>query len=600
MKLSQMLAPTLREVPAEAEIVSHQLLLRAGLIRRVTPGVYNLYPLMWKVTRKVEQIVREEMDRSGAQELRMPILNPAELWEESGRWQVYGKEMFRLQNRHERWELLGPTHEETVTAIARDELRSYRQLPANLYQIQVKFRDEIRPRFGLLRGREFIMKDAYSFHVDTASLEDTYAVMCRTYTRIFERCGLLTRMVESDVGAIGGSAAHEFMVVVETAGGENDLLFCDACDYAANVERAESSLDVMHLLKKLPPEEPKPLRKVPTPGTKTIEQLAAFLNVQPSQIVKTLVYRVEQVQEGTDAPKVSFVAVLIRGDLEVNEVKLGNALGGALELRMATDAEVQERAGTPAGYVGPMGLKVDRVLADASVRPMANFVIGPNEVDMHFVDANWGRDYQPEHWVDVRLAKAEDLCARCGETEKPGRLKAAKGIEVGNTFKLGTKYSAKMNATFMDADGSEKPFVMGCYGIGVTRTAQAAVESLHDENGIKWPVAIAPYHLIIVPVNVADAEVSRVANELYQEALSQGVEVVLDDRDERAGVKFKDADLIGYPVRLTVGKAVKDGQVEMKFRMEGTTEIVAIDQAIARVQAYVRQALERRPAAASV
>jgi prolyl-tRNA synthetase len=594
-----MLAPTLREVPAEAEIVSHQLLLRAGLIRRVTPGVYNLYPMMWRVTRKVEQIVREEMDRSGAQELRMPILNPAELWEQSGRWQVYGKEMFRLQNRHERWELLGPTHEETVTAIARDELRSYRQLPMNLYQVQAKFRDEIRPRFGLLRGREFIMKDAYSFHADTDSLEETYAVMCRTYTRIFERCGLTTRMVESDVGAIGGSAAHEFMVVVNTAGGENDLLFCDACDYAANVERAESSLDLQHLAAKLPPEEQRPLQKVPTPGTKTIEQLAGFLEVDPARIVKTLLYRIEQAQEDSEAPKVSFVALLIRGDLAANEIKLSNALGGTLDMRMANEAEILDLAGAPAGFVGPMGLKVDRLIADASVRGMTNFVIGPNEADMHFVDANWGRDFTPAEWADVRLAKAEDFCARCGEGSKPGRLQAAKGIEVGNTFKLGTKYSAKMNATFMDAEGAEKPFVMGCYGIGVTRTAQAAVESLHDEFGIKWPVAIAPYHLLIVPVNVADAEVARVANALYLEALQAGVEVVLDDRDERAGVKFKDADLIGYPIRITVGKTIKDGLVEMKFRMEGQSEVVGIPEAVAKAQAYIQAGLIGRPTTVS-
>ncbi len=593
MKLSQMLAPTLREVPAEAEIISHQLLLRAGLIRRVTPGVYNFYPLMWRVTRKVEQIVREEMDRSGALELRMPILTPAELWEQSGRWQVYGKELMRLQNRHDRWELLGPTHEETVTAIARDEIRSYRQLPMNLYQIQVKFRDEIRPRFGLLRGREFIMKDSYSFHADTESLEETYAVMCRAYTRIFERCGLMTRMVESDVGAIGGSAAHEFMVVVETAGGENDLLFCDACDYAANVERAESSLDVAHLLAKLPPAEHLPLKKVSTPNVKTIAQLSDFLKVAPSQIVKTLVYRIEKLEEGSDASKASFVALLIRGDLELNEIKLANAVGGVLEMRMANETEIQELAGAPAGFVGPMGLKVERVLADESVRNLTNFVIGPNEADMHFIDANWNRDFTPEHWVNVRLAKAEERCARCQE----GHLKAAKGIEVGNTFKLGTKYSSKMNATFMAADGNEMPFVMGCYGIGVTRTAQAAVESLHDENGIKWPVAIAPYHLLIVPVNIADAEVSRVANDLYQEALREGVEVALDDRDERAGVKFKDADLIGYPIRITVGKTIKDGLVEMKFRMEGHTEIVAIPEAIAKAQAYVKAAIDGRPVA---
>lgn len=574
MRTSQLLAPTLREVPAEAEIVSHQLLLRAGFIRRVTPGVYNLYPLMWRVTRKVEQIVREEMDRSGALELRMPILSPAELWMESGRWQVYGKEMFRLKNRHDRDELLGPTHEEVITAIARDELRSYRQLPINLYQIQAKFRDEIRPRFGLLRGREFIMKDAYSFHVDQASLEDTYDVMCRTYTRIFERCGLHTRMVESDVGAIGGSAAHEFMVVVETAGGENDLLFCDTCDYAANVERAESSLTIQAT----PSGEQRPLQKVATPGTKTIADLAAFLKVAPAQIVKTLVYRVESAGEG-DKTVVSFAAVLIRGDLEANEVKVKNALN-ALEMRMASDAEIMERAGTPAGYVGPIGLKVDRIVADESVRDLSNFVIGPNEVDMHYVDANWGRDYTPSEWVNVRLAKAEERCARCNA----GTLKAAKGIEVGNTFKLGTKYSAKMGATFTDADGTDKPFVMGCYGIGVTRTAQAAVEALHDENGIKWPVAIAPYHLVIVPVNVKDETMVATAERLYKEALQAGMEVVLDDREERAGVKFKDADLIGYPVRVTVGKTVAEGKVEVKYRMDGRSELLEIDTALSTIR----------------
>ncbi|MBO9541064.1 proline--tRNA ligase [bacterium] len=583
MKMSQLLAPTLREVPSEAEIISHQLLLRAGFIRRVTPGVYNLYPLMWRVVRKVEQIVREEMDRIGSQELRMPILSPAELWMESGRWQAYGKEMFRLKNRHDRDELLGPTHEEVVTSIGREELRSYRQLPTTLYQIQVKFRDEIRPRFGLLRGREFVMKDAYSFHTDTDSLEVTYAEQCRAYTRIFERCGLHTRMVESDVGAIGGSAAHEFMVVVDTAGGENDLLFCDACNYAANVERAES------LLVKATGEAPKALEKVSTPATKTIAQLSDFLKVTPSTIVKTLVYRVETMPEDparADQTDLSFVAVLIRGDLEVNDVKLGNVLG-ALDLRLASDEELSARAGAGAGFVGPIGLQVDAVVADESVRDLTNFVLGPNETDMHFVNANWGRDYTPERWVDVRLAKPGETCSRCGK----GHLSHAKGIEVGNTFKLGTKYSAKMGATFMDQDGSEKPFVMGCYGIGVTRTAQAAVEALHDTDGIKWPVAIAPYHLVVVPTNVKDESLMEVAQRLYHEAASKGLEVVLDDREERAGVKFKDADLIGFPVRLTVGKGVAEGKVEVKFRMEGTTEALAIDDSVERIRNYVHQAM---------
>ncbi|MNX74780.1 Proline--tRNA ligase [compost metagenome] len=428
------------------------------------------------------------------------------------------------------------------------------------------------------------MKDAYSFHTDTDSLEVTYAEQCRAYTRIFERCGLHTRMVESDVGAIGGSAAHEFMVVVDTAGGENDLLFCDACNYAANVERAESLL-----VKAGTGEAPKALEKVSTPGTKTIAQLADFLKVAPAAIVKTLVYRVETMPEDparADQTDLSFVAVLIRGDLEVNDVKLGNVLG-ALDLRLASDEELSARAGAAAGYVGPIGLQIDAVVADESVRDLTNFVLGPNETDMHFVNANWGRDYTPERWVDVRLAKPGETCARCGK----GHLSHAKGIEVGNTFKLGTKYSAKMGATFMDQDGSEKPFVMGCYGIGVTRTAQAAVEALHDTDGIKWPVAIAPYHLVVVPTNVKDETLMDVAQRLYQEAASKGLEVVLDDREERAGVKFKDADLIGFPVRLTVGKGVAEGKVEVKFRMEGTTEALAIDESVERIRDYVHQAM---------
>ena len=556
MKMSQLLAPTLRDVPAEAEIASHQLLLRAGFMRRVTPGVYNLYPLMWRVVRKVEQIVREEMDRSGALELRMPILSPAELWQQSGRWQAYGKEMFRLKNRHDRDELLGPTHEEVVTAIARDELRSYRQLPMNLYQIQVKFRDEIRPRFGLLRGREFIMKDAYSFHVDANSLEETYDVMCRTYTRIFERCGLHTRKVESDVGAIGGSAAHEFMVVVETAGGENDLLFCSNCDYAANVERAE----VLHVA--LPAADPAAeFRSVPTPGVHTIEQLVSFFEVPASQIVKTLVYRaLVPGQDGGEA-FYQWIAVCIRGDVEVNEVKLQNRLA-ALELRLATAEEVLERSGAPVGFVGPMGLKVDRFFVDGTARDCTDFVVGVNVADTHGTGARWERDLPLGEIVDVRLARPGDVCPRCAE----GQLSSARGIEVGNTFKLGTKYSAAMGATFTDADGLDKPFVMGCYGIGVTRTAQAAVEAFHDADGIRWPVAIAPYHLVIVPVNLKDPATLEWAERLYREAAKLGIEAVLDDREERAGVKFKDADLIGFPYRVTLGKTLAEGVVELKHR----------------------------------
>lgn len=575
MKMSHLLAPTLREVPAEAEIISHQLLVRAGFIRRVSPGVYNYYPLMWRVVKKVEAIVREGMDNAGSQELLMPILLPAELWQSSGRWYAYGKEMFRLKNRHDREELLGPTHEEAITDIAKNELRSYRQLPACLYQIQNKFRDEIRPRFGLLRGREFIMKDAYSFHVDEKSLEETYEVMCDAYTSVFERCGLKTRKVESDVGAIGGSSAHEFMVVVETDAGESTLLYCDKCDYAANIERAES------LLMKIDVEVPEALKKVPTPGVGSIEDLTAFLKVPASKIVKTMVYACQGF--GDDPEKTEYVAVLIRGDLAVNEVKLQNKVG-SMEIRLATNEEVENVAQTIPGFVGPKGLKI-RVLADESVRELTNFVMGPNEADMHYINANWDRDYTPKEWVNVRLAQLGDTCPHCQE----GKLKQARGIEVGNTFKLGTKYSSKMNATYTDVDGSEKPFVMGCYGIGVTRTAQAAVEACHDENGIIWPMAIAPYHLIVVPVSMKDEEQAKVAEDLYHQAQKAGIEVLFDDRDERPGVKFKDADLIGIPLRLVVGKGIKEGQLELKIRATGEAKNVSINEAIDVVKKLIQE-----------
>ncbi|HBN09265.1 MAG TPA: proline--tRNA ligase [Cyanobacteria bacterium UBA8530] len=573
MRMSHLLAPTLREVPAEAEIISHQLLMRAGFIRRVSPGVYTYLPLMWRVLKKVEEIVRQEMDRAGAQELMMPILLPADLWMASGRWFVYGKEMFRLKNRHDRDELLGPTHEELITDIAKNEIRSYRQLPINLYQIQNKFRDEIRPRFGLLRGREFIMKDSYSFHSDEKSLEETYEVMCRAYTRIFERCGLSTRMVDSDVGAIGGSSAHEFMVVVETDAGENALLYCDSCQYAANVERAESRIEIVPGAF----EEQEPLEKIPTPNMKTIDDLSAFLKVLPNRIVKTLIYQAEGFGEKMEEKK--FVAVLIRGDVPVNEVKLKNTLA-CYELRLATDEEISA-LGTISGFVGPIGLKL-RVLADESVREMKNFVLGPNEKDQHLVHANWGRDYEPKEWVDVRQSQVGEQCSRCG-----GELKQARGIEVGNTFKLGTKYSSKMGATFTDVDGTEKPFVMGCYGIGVSRTAQAAVEACHDKNGIVWPVPIAPYHLVVVPVNVGDPVQKEAAESLYRQAQEAGIEVILDDRDERPGVKFKDADLIGFPLRITVGKTITEGNVELKERQGGEVILVPLNEAIEKAKSML-------------
>jgi prolyl-tRNA synthetase len=570
MRMSQLLAPTLREVPADAEIVSHQLLARAGFIRRLSPGVYSLLPLMHRVVQKVGQIVREEMDAAGAQELLMPVMIPAELWMETGRWQKYGKELVRFKNRHDRDEVLGPTHEEVITDIVRGTVRSYRQLPMNLYQIQTKVRDEIRPRFGLLRGREFSMKDAYSFHTDTADLEREYDNMSRAYTKIFKRCGLDTRPVESDVGAIGGSAAHEFMVVVETDAGENALLYCDKCDYAANIERAESRLQAFE-------GGPAGVRKqVDTPATRTIDQLCQLLRVKPQQIAKTLLYSADG----------QMVAIVIRGDLAVNEIKLSNALA-CNELRLATEEEVRELAGVGPGFVGPIGLKASRLMVDRSLEGQTNLVMANNSPDVHWVDANWGNDFSPTDWVDVRLASTDEACLRCAE----GTLRSARGIEVGNIFKLGTKYSASMNATFTTAEGTEEHFVMGCYGIGVTRTAQAAVEAHHDENGIKWPVPIAPYHVVIVPVNVKDEALWAASLKLYDEARKAGVEVLLDDREERAGVKFKDAELIGIPFRLTVGKALATGEVEFADRLTGEKRNLPLDGAITEIQRLVKAAL---------
>ncbi|MFP5501617.1 MAG: proline--tRNA ligase [Candidatus Sericytochromatia bacterium] len=569
MLMSQLLAPTLRDVPADAEIVSHQLLARAGYIRRVSPGVYNLLPLMHRVVKKVEQIVREEMDRASAQELLMPVVIPAELWMETGRWQKYGKELVRFKNRHDRDEVLGPTHEEVVTDIVRGTIQSYRQLPVNLYQIQTKVRDEIRPRFGLLRGREFIMKDAYSFHTSSEDLEREYAVMAEAYTRIFKRCGLDTRPVESDVGAIGGSAAHEFMVIVETDAGENAVLYCDTCDYAANVERAESRITGW------PSTDMLERKEVETPGTRTIEQLTKHLGVEAGQIAKTLLYMAD------GAP----VAVVIRGDLSVNEIKLGNALN-ANELRLATEEEVRSLAGVAPGFVGPCGLKVDRVVVDRSLEGQTNMVMACNQPEVHWINANWDRDYAVQEWVDVREAQSGEGCPRCG-----GSLKAARGIEVGNIFKLGTKYSEAMQATYTDAEGGQQPMIMGCYGIGITRTAQAAVEAHHDANGIVWPMPIAPYQLVIIPVNVKDEAQLAAGRKLYAEARAAGLEVLLDDREERAGVKFKDAELIGIPLRLTCGKTLAEGQVEFADRASGEKRLVPVESAIAEMKRLVEAAV---------
>ncbi len=559
MKMSKLFVQTLREFSADAEVISHKMLARAGYIRKLASGIYNYLPLMWRVLRKIENIVREEMDKAGAQELLMPFVQPKELWEESGRWDVYGRELMRLKDRHDRDMCLGPTHEEIITTIARDVLKSYKQLPVNLYQIQSKFRDEIRPRFGLLRGREFLMKDAYSFDINEEGLDKEYENMAAAYKRIFERCGLETKMVQSDSGAIGGSVSHEFMVLTDTDAGENDVFYCENCGYAANSNHAVSKL-------------PETLTDggfsnrevIDTPDTKTIEELIEFLKVEPTVILKTIVYIADKKP----------VLALIRADKAIEETKLANALN-ANEIRIASNVEIEELMSekgfnAKAGFIGPIQISGVKIIADKTVQDLKNFVVGCNQTDKHLVGANFVKDLpEIKEFYDIRLVQEGEICPECEDF-----LKVTQGIEVGNIFKLGTKYSKPMNAVFTDVDGKEKPYVMGCYGIGISRTAAAAVERYHDENGIIWSSEIAPYKVIVVPVNIKDELQMKVATEIYEKLLSQGIEAVIDDRDERAGVKFKDADLIGFPYRITVGKTIQEGLVEFKIR--ATDEMIKL------------------------
>ncbi len=556
MKMSKLFVQTMREYPSDAEVISHKMLGRAGFIKKLSPGIYTYMPLMWRVLKKIENIVREEMDRAGAQELLMPFVQPKELWEESGRWEVYGKELMRLKDRHDRDMCLGPTHEEIITAVARDGLKSYKQLPVNLYQIQSKFRDEIRPRYGLLRGREFIMKDAYSFDLDEAGLDKEYENMAKAYKKIFERCGLETKMVQSDSGAIGGSVSHEFMVITDTDAGENDVFYCNSCDYSANSNHAISNLPEAVVDGREYFSETKILD---TPNTHSIEELSKFLNIPDTLILKTLVYIIDKKP----------VLALIRADKAIEETKLMNAAGG-IDIRIASSAEIAElmsEKGFDAvpGFIGPKGMNGIQIIADETVRDLKNFVVGINQTDKHLAGANLS-DLGIENikYADIRLVQRGELCPQCG---KP--LYVTKGIEVGNIFKLGTKYSKPMNAVYTDINGKTHPYVMGCYGIGISRTAAAAVEAHYDEHGIKWPIAIAPYHVVIVPVNINDELQMEVADKMYKNLQSAGIEVVLDDRNERAGVKFKDADLIGFPFRVTVGKTINEGFVEYKVRETG-------------------------------
>lgn len=561
MRVSQLLIPTLREDPGEAETVSHRLMLRAGMIRKVAAGIYTYLPLGLRTIRKIERIIREEMNRAGAQELLLPITSPAELWRETGRWDYYGKELLRFKDRHERDFCLGPTHEEVITDLFRREVRSYRQLPMNFYQIQTKFRDEIRPRFGLMRGREFIMKDAYSFDRNEAGAKISYQKMYDAYCSIFTRCGLRYRPVEADTGLIGGISSHEFMVLADT--GEETIVYSEEGTYAANVERAEV----------LPPrdesqEDVRPLTAIETPQRRTVEEVTSFLKISPRQLVKTLLY-----SAGKET-----VAVLVRGDHEVNEIKLKRALGET-DAELCSPDRVQSLTGAPVGFAGPVGLKGVRILADRAVRALRNFVVGANKADTHFVNANWTRDFSVEQFADLRNAQAGDPSPR-GD----GILSMAKGIEVGHVFLLGDKYSKSMKATILDEQGQERLVVMGCYGIGVGRTVAAAVEQNHDAKGIIWPMPIAPFHVHLLPLSPSDRVVAA-AESLYQALNEASFEVLWDDRPERAGVKFNDADLIGAPYQLLIGdKSLAQGQVELKDRRTSTVLKVAQDEVLSTLK----------------
>lgn len=555
MRVSKLYAPTLREVPAEAEVVSHQLMLRAGFMRKAAGGIYTYLPLAWRVLKKIERIVREEMDAKGSQELLMPIVQPAEIWQESGRWDVYGAEMFRLQDRHNRCFCLGPTHEEMVTTLIRGDVRSYRQLPLSVYQIQNKYRDERRPRFGLMRGREFIMKDAYSFDRDEAGLDKSYQDMYDAYTNIFTRCGLNFRPVEADSGAIGGSGSHEFMVIADS--GEAEIVFCTSCDYAANVEKAE--------LFPLEAQEEAMLTKeeVVTPDCKTIADVCAYLKLPVDHSVKAVAYNSEK----------GLILCFVRGDHEVNEIKVINTCG-VIDLEMATEEQLAA-AGTVGGYMGPVGIENKKVIVvvDATVMKMHNVCCGANKEGYHFINVNPGRDFTPTYVADIRLIQEGDPCPQCG-----GEVSKARGIEVGQVFKLFTKYSSALKATYLDENGKEQPMVMGCYGVGVSRTMAAAIEQNYDDNGIIWPIEIAPYHVLVVPVNTKDEASAAKAEEIYMQLKKVGLETVIDDRNERPGVKFKDADLIGYPLRVVVGpKTLTEGKLEVKIRKTGEIRYLPLD-----------------------
>ncbi len=554
MKYSQLFIPTLKETPAEAEIVSHKLMLRAGMIRKLATGIYSLLPLGLKVLRKAESIIRDEMNKTGAQEVFLPCIQPSELWMESERWELYGKDLLRIQDRHQRDFCFGPTHEEVITDIIRKEIRSYRQLPICLYQIQTKFRDEIRPRFGIMRSREFIMKDAYSFDCDEEGLEVAYQKMRQAYSNIFNRCGLKFKAVEADSGTIGGSYSHEFMVLADS--GEEGIAFCDNCNYAANIEKAEVKSSNNY-----EKEDKKELKLVSTPGMKSVKEVSSFLKVKPESLIKTLIFETDK------GP----LAVLVRGDHQINEIKLKN-FAGCSEMTFANEKLVNEVSEAPMGFSGPVGLKI-KILADHAIKQSSNFVAGANKINSHYLNVNENRDFAVEKFGDLRNVENGDPCPKCS-----GRIQIKRGIEVGHIFKLGDKYSKSLKSKFLDKDGKEKNMLMGCYGIGVGRIIAAAIEQNHDQDGIIWPIPIAPFQVTIIPLNSKESACYDAAFQLYESLSKNNIDVLVDDRKERPGVKFKDADLLGIPIQVIIGdRNLKEGMVELRNRKDRAAEKIAVD-----------------------
>ena len=553
MYYSKMFIPTLKQSPADAEVISHQLMVRAGMIRQLAAGIYSILPLGLRVLKKVEQIIREEMNRIGGQEMFLPSIQPAELWQESGRWELYGKELLRLKDRHDREFCYGPTHEEVITDIIRGEVKSYRQLPLLLYQIQTKFRDEVRPRFGVMRGREFTMKDAYSFHADEASVQEMYEHMKQAYSNTFRRCGLEFKIVEADSGTIGGGFSHEFMVLADS--GEDAVAFCDTCDYASNIEKAPSRTPGPVT----PPKKLDALKKIPTPGKKSVEDVTQFLKVSPQQIVKTIVLENEN----------GLVAGLVRGDRQLNTVKLKNLIGCDW-LNPAPESLIASKTGVPCGFIGPVELDM-KVYADHEVTVMHNFVTGANSPDAHYTGVQFERDLNVAQVGDLHEVREGDPCPKC----EGGRYQVKRGIEVGHIFILGTKYSSIMKAHYLDDQGRQNPMIMGCYGIGVGRTAAAAIEQNHDDKGIVWPVPLAPFQVVVIPVKFDEDRQRQASEEAYRVLGDLGIETLLDDRPERLGVKFKDAELLGIPLQIVIGpKHLDAGKIELKSRKTGDSELI--------------------------